>query len=451
MEVISSVTDLDQVTKQFTVSIPAEKVQKESESALTGYAAKTKIKGFRPGKAPRDLVEKLHGAEIRLEVANRLISTTLNDLIKEHKLDVVGDPDVKVESVEPGKQLDYTAKVSVFPNPEIKKHDKFKVKITKRDAKDADIESVIEDMRKGRATPQKLAFRNTAQKGDVIDAMLSVEVDGEPASRPEPLAIVLGEGTLPADVEEQMIGMETGTSKEITSTIPDAHPNTQIRGKKALFKVTLNSLSERILPELDDKFVESLNMGVATVLELRMKIGKELEEYHAREIKKDTQAAVLDQLLDEYTFQVPQSLIDDEIRSILMRNGVMDQNQRDISRLSMEPFREKLGETAARRVRGAIIVDQIGKNENLKASDSDIDTAMDDIAKQNGVTKDDVRKFFLTQERGLGFLLEITRNKVLDFLVSRAEVEFVEPEMEPASDGKEGKDAEKTKGKKAKK
>ncbi|MBN8548651.1 MAG: trigger factor [Deltaproteobacteria bacterium] len=448
MEVTSSVTDLDQVTKQFKVSIPAEKVIKESESALTGYTAKTKIKGFRPGKAPRDLVEKLHGAEIRLEVANRLISSTLNDLIKEHKLDVVGDPDVQVDSVEPGKQLEYTAKVSIFPNPEIKKHDKFKVKVTRRDAKDADIDHVIEDMRKGRATPQKLAFRNKAQKDDVIDAMLVVEVEGEEPSRPEPLAVVLGAGTLPADVEEQVIGMEIGESKEITSKIPDLHPNQQIRGKNAKFKITLNSLSEQILPELDDKFVESLNMGVGTVLELRMKIRKELEEYHAREIKKDTQAAVLDQLLEEYTFQVPQSLIDDEIRSILVRNGVMDPNQRDISRLSMEPFREKLGDTAARRVRGAIIVDQIGKLENLKASDEDINAAMDEIAKQNGVTIDDVRKYFLTQERGLGFLLEITRNKVLDFLVSRAEVDFVEPSTEPAADAKE---EPKAKAKKAKK
>lgn len=438
MDFKSSVTDLDTVTKQFTVSIPAEKVTKESESALTGFAARTKIKGFRPGKAPRDLVEKLHGAEIRVEVANRLISSTLNDLIKEHKLDVVGNPDVNIGTFEPGKEIEYTAKVSVFPNPEIKKYDKFKVKVTKREVKDSDVDDVIEDMRKSRATPQKLAFRNKAQKDDVIDAMLSVAVEGEETSRPEPLAIVLGSNTLPADVEEQIIGMEIGESKEISSKIPDTHPNEALRGKSATFKVSLNALSEKILPELDDKFAESLNMEVKTVLELKLKIRQQLEEYHTREMKKDTQAAVIDQLLLEHEFQIPQVLVDDEIRGMLMRNGVLNQQQADISRLSMEPFREKLGDVAARRVRSAIIVDQIGKNENLKAADEDIEKALEDIAQQNGVSKDDVRRFFLNQERGLGFLLEITRNKVLEHLVSKAEVEYTDaaPAAEKASDEK---------------
>jgi trigger factor len=450
MDFKSEVTDIDQVTKQFTVTIPAEKVVKESESALTGYAAKTRIKGFREGKAPRDLVEKLHGNDIRVEVANRLISSSLNDLIKEHKLDVVGDPEVNVPTFEPGKEIAYTAKVSVFPNPEIKKHDKFKVKVTKREVKDSDIEDVIEDMRKSRATPQKLAFRNKAQKDDVIDAMLAVEVEGEQASRPEPLAIVLGAATLPVEVEDQIIGMEIGESKEIASMIPEAHPNQAIRGKKALFKITLNSLSERILPALDDKFAETVKMGVSTLLELRIKIRKELEQYFAQEIKKDTQAAVLDQLLEQYNFQVPQPLVDDEIRSVLMRNGAVDPKQ-DISRVSMAPFREKLGEVSARRVRGAIIVDQIGKNENLKATDEDIEKSMEEIAQQNGVTKDDVRKFFLSQERGLGFLLEITRNKVLESLVARAEVEFVDPPPAEKDAKADDEGSAKAKGKKAKK
>ncbi len=453
MDFKSSITDIDTVTKQFVVSIPADHVAKEAESALKGYASKTSIKGFRPGKAPRDLVEKLHGAEIRLEVANRLITSSLNDLIKEHKLDVVGDPDVKVDSLEPGKEIAYTAKVSIFPNPEIAAVDSFKVKVVRREVKDSDIEDVIEDMRKSRATPQKLAFRNTAKKDDVIDGMLAVEVEGEEAARPEPIAIVLGSGTLPADVEQQIEGMEVGQSKEIHSSIPATHPNEKLRGKPATFKITLNGLSERILPELNDAFAQSLNMGVGTVLELRMKIRTELQGFHEREVKKDIQAAVLDQLLEKHDFQVPQILMDDEIRSMLSRNGVLNQKHGDISKLSMEPIREKLNDVAARRVRSAIIVDQIGKNEKLQASDDDINKALDDIAAQNGVTKEDVRKFFLNQERGLGFLLEITRNKVLEFLVSKAAVEYTDPKTEESKEAAAGgeKSSGEKKAKKAKK
>lgn len=445
MDFKSSITDLDAVTKQFVVSIPAEQVAREAESALNGYVARTSIKGFRPGKAPRELVEKLHGAEIRLEVANRLISSSLNDLIKEHKLDVVGDPDVKIDSLEPGKEIAYTAKVSLFPNPEVPALGKMAVSIVKRDVKDDDIDAVIEDMRKSRATPQKLAFRNTAQKGDVVDAMLSIDVEGEQSSRPEPVAIVLGSGTLPAEVEDQVVGMEIGQSKEISAVMPDTHPNKDVRGKNALFKITLSSLSEQVLPELNDAFAQSLNFEVASVLELRMKIRKELEQFHARESKKDIQAAVLDKLLAGNEFPVPQVLIDDEIRSILTRNGVLNPRQGDTSKLSMEPFREKLGDVAAKRVRSAIIVDQIGRNEKLQATDEDINKALDEIAAQNNVSKDEVRKFFLNQERGLGFMLELTRNKVLEYLVEKAHVEYTAADAGAEKDEEKAAEKKKTK------
>src|SRR5690606_1013646 len=142
----------------------------------------------------------------------------------------------------------------------------------------------------------------------------------------------------------------------------------------------LNSLSERVLPELNDAFVETLNMGVKTVLELRMKIRGQMEEFQAAEAKQDIQAAVLDELLKTNEFAVPQTLIDDEIRSMLMRNGVLDPKQIDVSQLPMDSFREKLGDIALKRVRSAIIVDQIAKNDDLKASDQDIEKALEEIA-----------------------------------------------------------------------
>jgi len=444
MEVKSVVQDIDQVTKQIKVSIPAETVSKEVTLAINDLAARASLKGFRPGKAPRAMVEKLHGPRVRLEVANRLISSSLSKLVKDHSIDMIGAPEIDVASFEPGKEIEYTAQVSIFPRPDIVGYDSIKVSVPKGEIGDTDVQQVIDRILQSKATTKKLDFRNTAQTGDVVDASLLVELEGETPSRPEPLVVALGEGKVPAELENGIIGMEIGQSKEIVTVVEADHPNTQIAGKKTTYKVTLNGLSERVLPELNDEFVKGLNFGPQTVLELRMETRKQLEEQSEQEVKEKTSQAILDVLLEKNEFPVPMVLVDDEIRSLLMRNGVIDPNRPDVEKLSMEPFRERLGEMAKKRVRTAVLVDAIGKKENLKASDEDIKAAMQDIADKNGLPVEEVQKFFLKSDQNVGFMVEIGRNKVLDFLKSKADVTFTAPvkegEEKPAK--KKGKKSE---------
>jgi trigger factor len=445
MEVKSVVQDIDPVTKQIKVSIPAETVTQEISSAITDLAARANLKGFRPGKAPRAMVEKLHGPRVRLEVANRLISNSLSKLVKDHSIDMIGAPEIDVASFEPGKEIEYTAQVSVFPKPEIVGYDSLKVSVPKGEITDEDVEQVIERIRQSKATTKKLDFRNVAQKGDVVDAALLVELEGEPPSRPEPLVVGLGEGKVPVELEDGIVGMEVGQSKEIVTVVEAEHPNKQIAGKKTTYKVTLNGLSERVLPELTDDFVKGLSFGPQTVLELRIETRKQLEEQAAQELKEKTHQAILDQLLEKNEFPVPNVLIDDEIRNLLVRNGVLDPKRADIEKLNMEPFRERLGEVAKKRVRTAVLVDAVGKKEGIKASDDDINAALKDIADKNGLPVEEVRKFFLQSEQNVGFFVELGRNKVLDFLHGKAEVSFVAPEK---GAGKESAEKSASKGKK---
>lgn len=443
MEVKSVVQDIDQVTKQIKVSIPAETVSSEVTLAINDLATRANLKGFRPGKAPRAMVEKLHGPRVRLEVANRLISSSLSKLVKEHSIDMIGAPEIDVASFEPGKEIEYTAQVSIFPKPEIVGYESLKVEVPKGEIGDTDVQQVIDRIVQSKATTKKLEFRNVAQKGDVVDASLLVELEGEAATRPEPLVVALGEGKVPAELDDGIIGMEIGQAKEIVTVVEADHPNKDLAGKKTTYKVTLNGLSERVLPELNDEFVKGLNFGPQTVLELRIETRKQLEEQAEQELKEKTSQAILDVLLGQNDFPVPTVLIDDEIRSLLVRNGVIDPKRADIEKLSMEPFRERLGEVAKKRVRTAILVDAIGKKENLKASDDDINAAIKDIADKNGLPIDEVRKFFLQSDQNVGFMVEIGRNKVLDFLKSKAEVTYTAP-------GKDGEEKlSKKKGKKS--
>lgn len=455
MDCKSTITELDAVTRQFAVSIPAELFGKEAESAVSNYVKRSTLKGFRPGKAPRDLIEKMHGEQIRIEVAHDLVSNSLRDLIQEHKIDIVGRPEINIEPVVVGKEIQYTAKISVFPNPTIQGFEKIKVRVAQRTVKADQVEQIINEAREQRATPQKLAFRNTAQMGDVLDGTLVITIDGETPTRPEPFALVLGQGRLPKEVEEALVGLEVGQSKTVRGSLPDGLKDASKTAKEADYNIQLISLSERVLPEVNDEFVKSLNFGVATVAELNEKLKKHVEEAAERDRKKDVQAAALDALCAQNDFLIPQALIDEEIRELLVRYNIIDPNKQDPSQVPVEQYRAVLGETASRRVKGAVIVDQIAKAEKVEVKEEDITAALQTIADENKVSIDDVRKFFMAQQRMLGLMTELRRTKVLESLVERSVVEYFDPatEKKDEADVKEASpsaDAEAPKKKKAK-
>jgi trigger factor len=272
--------------------------------------------------------------------------------------------------------------------------------------------------------------------GDVLDGTISVTIDGEKSSNPEPFAFVLGQGRLPKTVEEALVGLEVGQSKSVRAPLPEGLNDASKAGKEAEYTIQLITLSERIFPELDDAFAQSLNFDVKTVAELREKLNKQLHEAAERDQKKDVQAAALDVLCEKNEFLVPQPLIDDEIRELLVRYNILDPNKQDISRVPVDQYRPLLGDTATRRVKGAVIVDQIAKAEKVEVKEEDITSALQTIADENKVGIDEVRKFFMAEQRMIGLMTELRRTKVLESLVSSSKVEYFDPEKEPKPEAK---------------
>lgn len=423
----SSVNRVDDVTYEVKISIPADRVEKEFKGTIDTLARSVTLKGFRPGKAPKDLVEKAHGDRLKMEVAQRLIDHSLGSTLREQKLDIVGNPDVNIGTFERGAVMEYTAKLSVFPKPEIKNFDNISVKVPKREVTDKEIDEILGRMRDAKATVKKNEFRDSAKMGDVVDVSLSVKSEGEEASRPEPVTVGLGEKRLPEDVENGIVGMTVGESKTIEAKVPQSHTHAdgtvhEEEPKAATFTVTLNGVFDKVLPELDDAFAKSLDIGPQTVLELRMKIREELEGEHKRQSESEVQMAVLDKLVSENQFQVPQALIDDEIRSLLVRGGVVQPDK--AAQMNVEPFRKELTEIALKRVRGAIIVDRIGEKEGIKAEEADIEKEVAALAERANVSAEEAKKYVMDRSRFVGFIMEITRSKVIAHLVSKAKVEY---------------------------
>lgn len=423
-EVSSALHDIDEVTKQAKVSIPAHLVEREVSSQLRDISKNIVIKGFRAGKAPPQMVAKLHGDRVRMEVAQKLIADTLHKLVTEHKLRTIGTPEIEDLQLEPQKEIAFSAKIYLVPEPEISNFKGVEVKVAKRVVADKDVDEVLARLAESKATLRPLVFRNTVGAADVIEGPVTIALEGEEQPKAEPATFAMGSGAVPKEVEEALLGSEVGQTKVVAATLPPDHQVESLRGKKATYTVTVQKLSEKVLPELDDAFAKSLGISVETILELRLKVRTQLEEQHLRQQNDDAQVAVLDTLATAHTFKIPQPLIDDEIRSLLVRNGLLDPEKMDPARVSVEPFREKLGPVAEKRVRTAIIVDRVAKQEAITPADEEIEAALNDIAEKNQVPLAEVKQYFLRSDRAGSLSVELTRNKVLKFLTDQAKIEY---------------------------
>ena len=428
MDFSSSIETIDDVTKKVSVAIPAARVRDEYNRAVSQLATSTQMKGFRQGKAPRKLVEQMHGERVKWDVAQDLVVSTLRTLMTENKLDVVGRPEVDFVAADPGSDFQFTAKVALHPAPTIIGYEKFEVKVPKAEVKDEQVQRIVDELRESKAGRRPLTDRTEVHSGDVIEGTVAILVDGESEEAPaEPVVTKVGAGKIPPDLDAGLIGMNIGEERVIPAVFGDDHPNPRFRSKKGSYRVKLSGLFEQLLPELDDQFAASIDPSTQTLLELRLKIRKQLEEETTREARSAVQAEILNQLVAGNQFLVPQVMVDEEIRSLLVRMGALDPQKYDPSAINVEPFREKLGETAAKRVRTSIIVDRIGEQESIKPENADIDSAIRDLATSSGVNEDEARRYLLQSNQAAQFSRDIARYKVLQFLEGRATVEYTSP------------------------
>ena len=421
MTIESSIENVDETTRKIKVVIPLERVQQEINTALNEAVSKAHLKGFRPGKAPRDVVEKTHGPRVRLEVANRLISTSLNDIIKENKLDVVGNPEIDMADYKPDQAIEYTASVAIYPRPEIKNYEKLKITINKQAVKEDDVEAVIVNMLKSKSTLNKLADDQPVKGGNVVDALISIEKNGQEESRPEPLVIEVGEGKIPKDLEDAFLGMQVGEVKKVP--VPSNQQEGAADGKdhQEYYVIKLEKISERILPELNDEFVSTLQIEPKTLLELRMDIRKNLEKQAENNSQAELNAAILKEIAEANKFQVPQLMIDNEIYNLLTKSGQIKGDENDIK---IEHYRSTLGEIAEQRVRTAIVVDRIAEQEKIELNEEEIQKELGQMAENYKVSKEEMMNYLVKNNLINGFIIEMRRSKTIDALVAKTDVQY---------------------------
>ena len=421
----SSIEEIDSVTKVLKVSIPSAKIDESFKEQVGSLSSKVKIKGFRAGKAPKNLVEKTHGPELRQEVVQKLISSSLNDLIKEHQINYVGQPMLDIESngME-GKDLTFKANFAIYPSPELKDYAAFSITLPNVEVVDADIQSVIDRVRNSMAEYKTVSDRTDIAAGDVVQATVQALVDGAGNGDGTPMRLDVAGADTPEEITEALKSMKVGETK--TVSVKEITESERAQGKKIEYKITAHEILQKILPEVTDEFAKKIDGEVETAAALKTKIRDLLTKDREEQSRQRADGMILKELAARHVFKIPDLMMDMEIYNMMARSGMVDPEKLPFERFNGQAFRERMGEPACERVRASILVDKISEVEKIVPTDEETKQWFADKKEEMGERA--YNQFMADRDMVQSAWMDYSRRKVLDFLRARATIKYVSKE-----------------------
>lgn len=433
-----SVQRISPVVMELQVEVPADQVKAEVDKAYVNLGKKAHVRGFRPGKAPRDVLTRLFGPQVQNDVANAIVNSTLPRVLSEKNLTPVSQPAVEAEKgADPKQPFSYKARFEVQPEIEDVKYEGFELYRPKVAIDEKHVDEQLEALRQRHASLKAPEPPRPAQSGDVatIDFVLSIDGKEIKDGGGQGVQLELGSGQALPEIDAALQGKSAGEKATAEHTFPAEHPREDFRGKKGVFDITLTDVKERVLPTLDDELAK--DVGFQTLVELRADIHTKLEK--AAKDRGDTALAeqIVLKLNELNPCDVPPSLVEQQSRimqqEVLMNARRMGQR---ITKEQAEQLQKAIEEDAQRKVRAGLLMAAIAKKNEFKVTDDDIEKGLAELAEETGKNVAKLRVEY--REKGkrdilIGMILE---DKILDFIEAKSKiVEGEPPQADAASKG----------------
>jgi trigger factor len=316
-----TVEELSGSRKRLEIEVAAPDVQAALDRTYGNVGRQARLPGFRPGRAPRHVIERMFGDQVRREVLTQLVEDSFHHAVHAHNLAVVGLPEIDAEAIAPGEALRYSATVDV--RPVISVGDLAAIEASRPEVQiaDDDVARVLDSLREQVATLRPIEDRHVVESGDIVTVNLTSRLEGaEPVSR-EGVLLEAGAGTFPAALERQLVGLSRGAKTTLTVAYPADHQSTTLQGKTVAFDVEVVDLRAKELPPLDDDFARD-HGRCESLEELRGRIRADLERQAHDRAEAAVREAIVDQLVGQHAFDVPQSLVERRIETMLAQLDV---------------------------------------------------------------------------------------------------------------------------------
>ena len=415
--------------RRMKVQIPAEQMDQQVDSKLQQLSRSVRIDGFRPGKVPLGVVKKRYESQVREETAAELIASTYEQALQQENLKPAGEPSIEQTQNRSGEELEYVAIFDVFPEIVVPDLAELKIERPVAEVTDTEINRMLEKLRNQRKTWTKV--ERAAANGDRIEIDFEGTVDGQPfngnAAKNVPLE--LGSGSMIPGFEEQLIGVSAGDSKTIEVTFPDDYGSAEVAGKTAEFEITVHSVAEPAVPELDDEFARAFGVGDGGLDALREEVGKNMRRELDAAIKVNIKSQVFEALLEKADLDIPASLLDSEIDALVKKDGEgADAGKDDRSHYEDE---------AKRRVSLGLLISEIIQRNQLAINPDRVRETIEELAQSYENPEEVVQWYYSNQEMLSGVQTLIMEETVTEWVVDQAQVEdkttTFEELMQPAS------------------
>jgi trigger factor len=420
-----TVEKLEHSMAKLTITVPAEEFDKAMVKAYNKTKGRFNVPGFRKGKVPMAFIEKMYGPAVFYEDA-------ANDMINEYypkeavasELEIASQPVIDVTQIEKGKDLIFTAEVAVKPEVTLGKY--MGVTVTKIDTTvtDEEVDAALEQERNNNARTVTVTDRPVAE-GDtaVIDFEGFVDGVAFEGGKGENHPLEIGSHTFIDTFEDQLVGKNAGDEVEVNVTFPEQYQAADLAGKPATFKVKINEIKAKELPELDDEFAQDVS-EFDTLAEYKESLKKNLEEKKVNEAKRTKEDEAVQKIIDKSKMDLPEAMIDtqcetmvEEFAQRIAQSGLSMDQYLQFSGLTIDGLKEQVRPEAISRIQGSLVLEQIAKEENIEVTDEDVNAEIEKMAANYGMEADKLKEYMGDAEKD-SMKKELAITKAVDLVMA---------------------------------
>ena len=430
-----TVEDVSSVKKILHIEIPEDKVVRELNNAYKNLKKTAKIKGFRPGKAPRSVLERLYKKDVHIDVSSKLLQDSFVEAIKETDLNIVGNPKIDPPGLDEKGPYKYDATVEI--KPEIEEID-FKGLTLKKNlyrVTDQEMDAQVAMLQKNLAQQKPITEDRAAQKDDFVLVDYEGFKDGKPfaeTQKTENFTMKIGTGHIIKTFDEQLIGMKPGDKKEIKVNFPEDYFNDKLANLEINFQVTLHEIREEVLPEIDDEFAKRLGQ-YETFDDLKNAITDNLDQGYAKRVEPEMNEQIFEALIAKSEFEVPDSMVDYELEGIIEeaeRSFAYHNKSMEELGLSKEILSEKYRDTAEKKVKRHLILGKIVEQEDMTLADQEMEDGFKEMAQTFNQPLEDIKNYYKQNEDKIEFFKHtLLEKKAVNLIIKSSTIEEVEPEL----------------------
>ncbi|MEP7245292.1 MAG: trigger factor [Gammaproteobacteria bacterium] len=413
-----SLTATGGLERRLEVAVPAQRVTTEVEQRLKKISRTARLKGFRPGKAPYAVIQRQYGEQVHGEVVGDLIRSSFAEAVNQEKLNPAGGPRIEPLAITPGADLKYAATFEVLPEIRIKPVESIAVERPTSEVTEADIDAMIESMRRQR--PVFTTVERPAQDTDrvTVDYISTVAGEALAGGEGKDVTFLIGSNRVMTELEQGVKGASAGETRTVPVVFPAEHPNKELAGKTAEFKLDIKKVEEQKLPEVDDEFCNAFGVKEGGLEGLRSEVRTSMKRELDDLVRNRLRGQVMDALFKENPIEVPRALIDEQIQQLQVDMA----RRANITDAKLLPPPQTFEEPARRRVALGLLLGEIVQKESLKVDRERVQTRLNDVVAQYP-NADEMRRAYLQNADAMRQIESaVLEDQVVDWVLGKAAV-----------------------------